>query len=94
MYKLTIEEIIGEVRKVTTLETEDVELVKLLLLKEERIQVDSDVPNRNINKEWQELMDWYKKELNKRSPVVQPYQNPGSPWQTPFDPNNPFTVTC
>lgn len=61
MYKLTIEEIVGEVRKITTLETEDVELVKLLLLKEERIQVDSDVPNRNIDKEWQELLDWYKK---------------------------------
>ncbi len=68
MYKVTIEEVVGEVRKLTTLETDDVELVKLLLLKEERIYVESDVPNLNIDPEWQELMQWYKEQKKKEQP--------------------------
>lgn len=67
MYKLTIEEVVGEIRKLTTLETDDVELVKLLLLKEERIYVESDVPNLNIDPEWQELMQWYKEQREKEA---------------------------
>ncbi len=88
MYKVMIEEVIGEIKRVVTLETEDVELVKTLLEIGQVKSVDSDVPNRNIDKEWQELLDWLKKN---NPPSIQPYKRP---WTTPFDPNNPFTVTC
>lgn len=60
MYKVTIEEIVGEVKRVTTLETEDLDLVKLVLQVGKVTQVSSDVDNLNIDKDWQELLQWWK----------------------------------
>lgn len=65
MYKVTIEEVIGEIRRISVLETDDVELVKLVLKTQSVIEVDSDIPNLNIDPEWQELMDWYRKQKEK-----------------------------
>lgn len=62
MYKITIEEIVGQITKKTTIETDDVELVKSLLIEQEVISVHSDADNLNIDPEWQELMQWYKRQ--------------------------------
>lgn len=99
MYKVTIEEVVGEVRKTTTVETEDVELVKELLRIERVIEVDSDEDNRNISQEWQELQKWLEEEQAKQRkpyapPFGAPYESPGTPWTKPYDPYNPFVVTC
>lgn len=123
MYKITIEETVGQVTRKTTVETDDVDLVKSLLEIKENVSVHSDVDNLNIDPEWQELMKWYRetkakeksidaneepirelaklweeveKESNKRGPetiytLPHPYVNPFS---KPYDPYNPFTVTC
>lgn len=99
MYKVTIEEVVGEVRKITTVETEDVELVKELLRIERVIEVDSDEANRNISQEWQELQKWLEEEQAKQRkpctpPFGAPYESPGNPWTKPYDPYSPFVVTC
>lgn len=60
MYKVTIEEIVGEIKRITTIETEDVELVKLVLEIGKVKEVSSDVDNLNIDKDWQELLQWWK----------------------------------
>lgn len=111
MYKVTIEEIVGEVKRVTTLETEDLDLVKLVLQVGKVTQVSSDVDNLNIDKDWQELLQWWKdqkvkpltpeeqwkkvmEEMRKARPIgVQP-QPYVSPFSKPYDPNQPFVVTC
>lgn len=60
MYKITIEETIGEISKKTTVETDDVDLVKAMLQMKQDVYVHSDVDNLNIDPEWQELMQWYR----------------------------------
>lgn len=65
MYKVTIEEILGEVKRVTTVETDDVDLVKTLLEIKENLSVHSDVDNLNIDPEWQELLKWYREKKAK-----------------------------
>lgn len=81
MYKVTIEETVGEISKRTILETDDVELVKEVLGAKNVVEVDSDEPNRNISPEWQELQDWLNKQSEERK--TSPY---------PF--GSPFVVTC
>lgn len=55
MYKVTIEEVLGEIKKTTIIETDDVELVRELLDLKDVKEVDSDEPNRNISEEWQKI---------------------------------------
>lgn len=92
MYKVTIEEVVGEIRKITTLETDDVELVKAVLTKNALVKVESDKANLNIDKDWQELLDWYKKkhEQEKDKPY-KPFIRPLEPWEMQV---SPFTITC
>lgn len=71
MYKLTIEKKVGEITSKTTIETEDVELVKLVLTHEQVLSVHSDVDNLNIDPEWQELLQWWK---NKKDSEKSPYE--------------------
>lgn len=118
MYKITIEKTVGEVSNKTTIETDDVELVKTILEKNGNVSVESDVDNLNIDPEWQELLQWYHKkreeeektEAEKYNEVIeqfkktmrqcergpgQPFPKPYvSPFTTPYDPTNPFVVTC
>jgi hypothetical protein len=98
MYKVTIEETVGEISKRTILETDDVELVKEVLGAKNVVEVDSDEPNRNISPEWQKLQDWMNKQLEERKtspyPFGSPYETPSQPWIKPYDPYNPFVVTC
>lgn len=109
MYKVTIEEIVGEVKRVTTLETEDLDLVKLVLEVGKVTQVSSDVDNLNIDKDWQELLKWWKQhsvkltdqerwekavEKVRQKPIVVQPQPYVSPFNQPYNPYNPFTVTC
>lgn len=46
MYKITIKETVGEVTKETTIETDDLELTKQILVSEEIIKVETDVSFR------------------------------------------------
>ncbi len=99
MYKVTIEEVLGEIKKTTIIETDDVELVRELLDLKDVKEVDSDEPNRNISEEWQKICQEQIEKMRKGgepfeikpSPFTQPYV---SPFIKPYDPNNPFTVTC
>lgn len=75
MYKVTIEEVIGEIRRISVLETDDVELVKLVLKTQSVIEVDSDIPNLNIDPEWQELMEWYRQQKDKEEPTTDVYED-------------------
>lgn len=90
MYKITINKSVNEVTKQVIIETEDVELVKDILKNEDVLNVDSDVPNRNIDKEYQDLVKLWEEEVKK-------FTNP-SPWKIGDDHNRgpftPFTVTC
>lgn len=61
MYKITIEKTVGQVSKKTTIETDDVELVKTILEMNGDVSVQSDIDNLNIDPEWQELLQWYRK---------------------------------
>lgn len=101
MYKVTIEEVLGEIKKITIIETDDVELVRELLDLKHVKEIDSDEPNRNISEEWQKLcqeqLEKMRKDVEpftqpfKIKPLPQPYV---SPFTKPYDPYNPFTVTC
>lgn len=81
MYKITIKETVGEVTKETPIETDNLELAKEILVSEEIIKVETDVPNESIDPDVTKLRDIWK--------------NPQPPYQTgdwPF--STPFTVTC
>lgn len=85
-YKVTI--------KGCIVETDDLDLV-LNLLKETGTKVDSDLPNRNISKEWEELVKNVKRkpEIVDTSKQVLPYK----PWPTlPYTlkDNNKLVITC
>ena len=91
MYKITIKETVGEVTKETTIETDDLELTKQILVSEEIIKVETDVPNQNIDENWQILQKIWEDTQKPPKPYdpLQPYRDTGS-W--PF--STPFTVTC
>lgn len=90
-YKVKVEEKVREVSKVTMLETDDLNLVKAILKMEEKVTVDSDLPNRNISKEWEDLV----KEVidsNKTKINIEPYQP--YPIVTPWNVPKKLVVTC
>lgn len=91
MYKITIKETDGEVTKETTIETDDLELTKQILVSEEIIKVETNVPNQNIDENWQILQKIWEDAQKPPKPhdPLQPYRDTGS-W--PF--STPFTVTC
>lgn len=91
MYKITIKETVGEVTKETTIETDDLELTKQILVSEEIIKVETDVPNQNIDENWQILQKIWEDAQKPPKPYdpLQPYRDTSS-W--PF--STPFTVTC
>lgn len=91
MYKITIKETVGEVTKETTIETDDLELTKQILVSEEIIKVETDVPNQNIDENWQILQKIWEDAQKPPKPhdPFQLYRDTGS-W--PF--STPFTVTC
>lgn len=77
MYKITIQETIGQVSKKTTVETDDVDLVKAMLQMKQDVYVHSDVDNLNIDPEWQELMQWYREQKAKKEVDETPDTVPG-----------------
>ena len=84
MYKITIKETVGEVTKETTIETDNLELAKEILVSEEIIKVETDVPNESIDPDVAKLRDIWKQQIEDI------WKNP----QIPYTPGNPFTVTC
>lgn len=78
MYKITIKETVGKLTKETTLETEDVELVKELLFPKPEIK-DND---EQLDEDNETARDKWKKQLAEiwKKPQVTP----------PFDPRTPY----
>lgn len=83
MYKITIKETVGEITKETLIETDNIELVKEILVTQEILKVDSDAPNRNIDPHWSELQKVWKEARDR---------NLGYPGEWPY--HSPFTITC
>lgn len=85
-YKVTIKETVGDISKTTILETDNLDLTVDVLGLEDLATVDSDLPNRNITKEWEDLVK--KVEERKESPIrpdPHPFGSPyneGFPWKT------------
>lgn len=84
MYKITIKKSVGEVVKEMIIETDDLELTKEILVSEEIIQVETDVPNESIDPNVTKLREIWKQQIEDI------WKNP----QIPYTPSNPFTVTC
>ena len=90
MYKVTIEEVLGDLKSTKIIETDDVELVRELLDLKDVKEVDSDEPNRNISEEWQKIcleqLEKMRKEVEpfEIKPLPQPYV---SPFTKPHDPS-------
>jgi len=94
MYKVTIKETVGEILTETVIETEDVGLVKEILVSKNILKVETDVPNESIDPGMLDLQDFWRKqmeEMAKRShDPLKPYRDSSIDW--PFV--TPFTVTC
>lgn len=94
MYKVTIKETVGNITKETTIETEDVELVKELLFpkseikdNDEQLDEDNDTARDKWKKQLAEI--WKKPPFDPRTPY-NPWEI-GSPWYPyPITPN----ITC
>lgn len=89
MYKITIKRTVGDLVKETIIETDNLELAKEILVSEEIIKVETDVPNESIDPGMTTLRDLWQKQ------VQDIWKNPQPPYQTgdwPF--GTPFTVTC
>ncbi|XKX17465.1 hypothetical protein MVUOKPPV_CDS0068 [Klebsiella phage phi1_175008] len=84
MYKITIKKTVGEVTKEITIETDNLELTKEILVSEEIIKVETDVPNESIDPDVAKLREIWKQQ------IADIWKNP----QIPYTPGNPFTVTC
>lgn len=91
MYKITIQATVGDVNKTTTIETDDLELVKQILVSEEILKVETDIPNQSIDENWQILQKIWEDAQKPPKPhdPLAPYRDTGH-W--PF--GTPFTVTC
>ena len=94
MYKVTIRRRIDVLEKEVIIETDDVELIKQILVAEEVLKVETDVPNESIDPGMLDLQDFWKKQIEdmaKRPPAdpLKPYRD-SADW--PF--TTPFTVTC
>lgn len=91
MYKITIKNVVGDLVKETTIETDDLELIIQILTNEEVLKVQTDTPNQSIDDNWQKLQKiWEDAQTIPKPYVIQPYP-PGSP---SLNINNPFTTTC
>lgn len=93
MYKVTIRRRIDALEKELILETDDVELIKQILISEEVLKVETDVPNESIDPGMLDLQDFWKKQIEDMAKhphdPLKPYRDGGT-W--PF--TTPFTVTC
>jgi hypothetical protein len=91
MYKITINETVGEIVKETVIETDDIELTKQILVSRDILAVETDTPNQSIDENWQTLQEIWKAARKPPKPYdpLQPYRDSGN-W--PF--GTPFTVTC
>nr|DAY73850.1 MAG TPA: hypothetical protein [Caudoviricetes sp.] len=85
MYKITIKENAGEVTREVIIETDDLELAKEILVSEEIIKVETDVPNENIDPGMTTLKEIWEKQ------VQDIWKNPQHPYRVE---DWPFTVTC
>lgn len=90
MIKITIEELVGDIKKTTTVETDDLTLARDLLdlpPKSVVVEVTQDVPNLMIEDKWKkaikELEESVKQDKDK-SPIWPKYP-------TDFQ---PYTITC
>lgn len=61
MYKITFVKSVGDINNTTILETDDVELIKEILVSEKVLEVCTDEPNQSISPAFQTLQDFYKK---------------------------------
>lgn len=91
MYKITIKETVGEVVKETTIETDNLELAKEILVSEEIIKVETDVPNESIDPGMDTLKEIWRKHIEDIWKNPKPFRT-GAPYETgtPW----PFTITC
>lgn len=93
MYKVTIVESVGEIRKEIIVETEDVELVREIVRGDSTLdKVESDAPNLMIDEEYAELRKIFEnaeKKRNSHEGAFPPY----SPWTWRVG-NNTFEITC
>lgn len=91
MYKITIKETVGELVKETIIETDNLELIKEILVSEEIIKVETDVANESIDEQHQMLRKIWEDAQKPPKPhdPLAPYRDTGH-W--PF--GTPFTVTC
>lgn len=91
MYKVTIVESVGEIRKEIIIETEDVELVREIIRGESSLdKVESDVPNLMIDEDYAELRRVWEEVEKKRDShngTYTPPYDPRYPWRT-------FEITC
>ncbi|HCJ8179745.1 TPA: hypothetical protein NV830_001065 [Escherichia coli] len=102
MYKVTIIQSVGNIRKEVILETEDVNLVREIVLKEDNLQaVESDAPNLMVDQEYSELRRIFEEIQKKETqPTIKPFgpydpSNPSSPWiMRNTEPYTPFEITC
>lgn len=91
MYKITIKETVGDLVKETVVETDDVELIKQILVTKDIIKVSTDTPNQSIDEQYrmfQKIWEDAQKPPKPHDPLA-PYRSVDSwPFQTPF------TITC
>ena len=98
MYKVTIIETVGEIRKETIVETEDADLIKQILgvHAEDVHKVESDEPNLMINERYNE----FRRHMDEifKYPKTEPYPDPKDWKYEPFVTNplypRPFDITC
>lgn len=98
MYKVTIIETVGEIRKETIIETGDADLIKQILgvHAEDVHKVESDEPNLMIDEKYNE----FRRHMDEifKYPKTDPYPDPKDSWKyTPFDETGrprPFDITC
>lgn len=96
MYKITIVESVGNIRKEIILETEDVGLVREIILEKDTHKVESDAPNLMIDEKYAELRRIFEEDKKKKDsqPGAYPFTPypPGEPWI--MTNRNPFEITC
>lgn len=97
MYKITIVESVGEIRKEIILETEDLELVREIIIGKDIDKVESDAPNLMIDDQYAEfrrIFEEERKKWGKEPNVFRPYDPypSGDPWI--MTNRNPFEITC
>lgn len=68
MFKLKVIKKVGDIETIVEVETDSTDMVVAILRHNDVISIDSDAPNRNVDKDWINLID----KLNKAPGIVSP----------------------